>query len=113
MKGFITLEAIDQVGYHALCTMKEWADQNFGSVMHAMEALDADGGGSLSFPEFKKAISRYKLDLKGKLKMIFYGLSSDGEELYTEDMRFLDAWDVSGDKQRETGLLRLSKMRFT
>merc|ERR1719487_3077452 len=39
--------------------------------------------------------------------MIFDGLSSNGDELKLEDMRFLDSWEVGAEKARTTRLTEL------
>lgn len=95
--GVITLKEIDQDSYDLICDFKTWAEEKFGSVLHAYEALDQDQSNELTRAEFKTAARFY--GWKGDAPRLFAALApkrkgSQGQApfLTTGDMAFLDQW---------------------
>ena len=85
------------MAYDILNTFKNWADRTFGSCFHAAKALDVDHSGILVFNEFRKALTKYGLMLRGKMQYLFDALCERDHEMNqfipVEGLKFLDDWD--------------------
>lgn len=92
LSGFITYKEIDPEGYDIIASWKAWAEEEFGSIHSAFKVLDADGSGSLSFVEFRRAC-RYFGFLK-PAKPLFSVLDCDGAgSLSLNEVSYLDEWE--------------------
>mmetsp|Transcript_58179 Transcript_58179/g.127564 ORF Transcript_58179/g.127564 Transcript_58179/m.127564 type:complete len:709 (+) Transcript_58179:88-2214(+) len=98
LSGFITLKEIDVEAHNCLVYFKTWCDSEFGSVRSAFKILDKDGGGALSFKEFRGACRQFGFD--GNLRQLFNSLDQQGEgSLGLKEVSFLDDWDLDSDIQ--------------
>jgi hypothetical protein len=108
LSGWISLHEVDPPSSALLHSFKDWADANFGSVRLAFQALDADGGGTLSFSELRRACRKWRWE--GEVRLLFdcLDIDSDGpgrRQISVHEISFLDEWEAlepsSGD---ESGL---------
>jgi len=93
--GRITLQEYHPPTAQMLGSFKRFSDTNFGSVELAFKSFDADGSGSLTFSELRRACTRR--GWKGDVRMLFNCLGvtkPDGTKrsLVLPDIQFLDNW---------------------
>eukprot|EP00931_Biecheleriopsis_adriatica_P043958 TRINITY_DN25120_c0_g1_i1.p1 TRINITY_DN25120_c0_g1~~TRINITY_DN25120_c0_g1_i1.p1 ORF type:complete len:743 (-),score=158.47 TRINITY_DN25120_c0_g1_i1:68-2296(-) len=91
--GCITLKELDEDSFDLLFSFKSWADEKFGSVLAAFEAMDADGSGTMNSAEFKTATRFY--GWSGDAKQLFAALAPKKQgstRMSTDDIAFLDQW---------------------
>lgn len=100
--GCITLQEFDTSSFEILHSFKVWCMQHFGSVELAFKSLDADGSGSLSFSELKRACRKGKW--KGDVHLLFNCLDTDKERSHgkrsitVQEIQFLDTWETMEDE---------------
>jgi len=100
LSGTISMKEYDPPSADLLLSFKTWAEEHFGSVETAFKNLDADGSGSLSLSELRKACKR--LRWHGEVKLLFDCLDLDGDTgghpgkrtLQLKEVSFLDSWGV-------------------
>ncbi|CAE7351012.1 ANKRD50 [Symbiodinium natans] len=97
--------AYDRVSAELLHSFKAWAERFFGSVGRAFAALDADGSGSVSLHELRKACQ--KRCWAGDVNMLFNCLDVDEGSghratLDVTEVSFLDNWDEASETEEET-----------
>eukprot|EP00746_Dinoflagellata_sp_MGD_P163452 gnl/MRDRNA2_/MRDRNA2_91494_c0_seq1.p1 gnl/MRDRNA2_/MRDRNA2_91494_c0~~gnl/MRDRNA2_/MRDRNA2_91494_c0_seq1.p1 ORF type:complete len:781 (-),score=132.85 gnl/MRDRNA2_/MRDRNA2_91494_c0_seq1:157-2499(-) len=97
LSGWISLQEVDPPSFELLQSFKNWADANFGSVRLAFQALDADGGGTLSFSELRRACRKWRWE--GEVRLLFdcLDIDSDGpgrRQISVHEISFLDNWEA-------------------
>lgn len=96
LSGTITMQEYDPQSADLLQSFKEWASENFGSVVRAFKALDDDGSGLLSHKEMKLACQKLKWD--GDTRLLFDCLDLGGKKeggrrvITIKEIEFLDSW---------------------
>eukprot|EP00933_Yihiella_yeosuensis_P050779 TRINITY_DN48581_c0_g1_i1.p1 TRINITY_DN48581_c0_g1~~TRINITY_DN48581_c0_g1_i1.p1 ORF type:complete len:790 (-),score=149.86 TRINITY_DN48581_c0_g1_i1:368-2737(-) len=100
--GSISMEEFSSQDFELLMSFKAWAVAHFGSVCEAFKTFDADGSGSLTLGEMKRACNKRKW--LGDVKMLFdslgSGQSNDGNKRVVKllDLAFLDKWPEKEDE---------------
>jgi len=113
--GTISMREYDQESADLLSSFKEWAEYQFASVELAFKAIDADGSGSITLSELKRACRRFKW--QGNVKLLFHCLDTDNDSerrtLQYKELEFLDAWegDYSASEQMLEDTIRLIQER--
>merc|ERR1719223_2053398 len=69
LSGTISMQEFDPSSAELLQSFKEWAEDNFGSVVLAFQAFDDDGNGLLSHKELKLACQ--KMRWHGDTRLLF------------------------------------------
>eukprot|EP00929_Paragymnodinium_shiwhaense_P048857 TRINITY_DN24664_c0_g2_i2.p1 TRINITY_DN24664_c0_g2~~TRINITY_DN24664_c0_g2_i2.p1 ORF type:complete len:808 (-),score=109.83 TRINITY_DN24664_c0_g2_i2:586-3009(-) len=94
MSGFITLQEVDRGVAALLGELRRWARNEFGDVLSAFNAFDADDSGDLTLREFVKNLKKYKFP--GDATKLFHQLDLDGSgSLNGQEVAFIDEWDLS------------------
>lgn len=99
LSGWISLQEVDPASSEMLHSFKSWADTTFGSVRLAFQALDSDGGGTLSFSELRRACRKWRWD--GEVRTLFNCLDIDQDghgrrQISIHEIGFLDDWEELG-----------------
>jgi len=98
MSGTITMNEYDKESFEILCSFKEWAELNFGSISHCFRQLDEDHSGSVSLKELRHACR--KLRWEGDVKLLFDCVNVSHTHnagvrcISLHDLAFLDNWQV-------------------
>jgi hypothetical protein len=100
--GWIALKEFDPPCYQAIKAFKQWAMQEFGSVMVAMKKLDGNGNGRLGRWELKKSETCPNA-YPGDVEELFDILDLPGQHSLGEaEVKFLDDWDLAWDEYEES-----------
>lgn len=99
LTGAITMKEYDAESAELLGSFKAWCDDNFGSVRVAWKVLDAEGGGTLTFSDLRKACRKF--NWPGEVRLLFDCLDVDRSEdkaagkraLALKEISFLDSWE--------------------
>lgn len=92
-RGWISLREIDRASHEYLRSFKNWADNTFGGVVAAFNALDINADCELTLTELRKAAKRYGWG--GSVKTLFKLLDTENEHRLTvQAVQFLDDWDL-------------------
>eukprot|EP00931_Biecheleriopsis_adriatica_P104517 TRINITY_DN79186_c0_g1_i1.p1 TRINITY_DN79186_c0_g1~~TRINITY_DN79186_c0_g1_i1.p1 ORF type:complete len:377 (+),score=62.18 TRINITY_DN79186_c0_g1_i1:902-2032(+) len=108
LSGSVSLREFDEPSAAILESFKAWGEANFGSVELLFKAIDADGSGSVSFPELKRACAKGKWS--GDVLLLFNCLDFEGEgtgrkrTLDMEEVIFLDSWQPVEDEHAQSCL---------
>lgn len=101
LSGAITLQEFDEPSFSILESFKKWGEDNFGSVELLFKSIDADGSGSVTLPELRRACKAGKW--RGDVHTLFNCLDVDGRRaggkrsISIEELLFLDSWEPADD----------------
>jgi len=100
LSGFISLHEIDPVSSDILSDFKAWCEDQFGGVRSAYGVFDNDGGGDVSFREFRRSCRIYGFE--GNVHSIFRALDVErGGGLSVDEVKFLDDWNFPNEDEPE------------
>lgn len=92
--GYISLKEFDQQAATTLATFRCWADDEFGGVVLALEQLDEDLSGTVSYREFRTGVKAH--GYRDDVQYLFNCLDVEGKgQLQPADVFFLDEWELS------------------
>lgn len=93
--GHITLQEFDETAADTLATFRCWCDSEFGGVVLAFRAMDADESQTLSYKEFRKGVKEH--GYRGHdVQRLFHSLDIESKgQLRPEDLFFLDEWELT------------------
>lgn len=92
--GYLTLKEFDEGAAVALAQFRCWCDDEFGGVVLALQSLDVDESGRISFKEFRKGVK--DRGFCGEIQYLWHNLDIDGRgQISPPDLFFLDDWELA------------------
>lgn len=100
-KGYITLREWHQESAELLCSLKDFLDENFGSVRQAFSRIDTDNSGCVTFSELKRACQRRGWQ-GHDIRLLFQCMDVSDQpgirSLSYKEIAFLDNWEPELDE---------------